>query len=119
MDDDEDLLEMLTMVFRARGDTEIKGFARGSLLLESLAIEKPDMVLMDIYLGDSDGRNLCRKLKNSHEYSAIPVILYSAGNISKSSIVDSLADDFVHKPFDLSSLFSRIQQNLRKQRPCL
>ena len=112
MDDDEDLLEMLTMVFRARGDTEIKGFARGSLLLEGLAIEKPDMVLMDIYLGDNDGRILCKQLKNSREYSAIPIVLYSAGNISKASIVDSLADDFIQKPFDLSSLFTRIQKNL-------
>ena len=117
MDDDEDLLEMITMVFRTHAGMEIKGLASGRLLLESLTVEKPNIVLMDIYLGDFDGRNLCKQLKNSPEYSAIPIVLYSAGNISKASIVDSLADDFVQKPFDLSSLFNRIQQNLKKHRP--
>ena len=114
MDDDGDLREMVTMVLRFRG-MEIKGLASGKLLLESLTIEKPDMVLMDIYLGDSDGRSLCKQLKNSEEYSAIPIVLYSAGVISNASIVDSLADDFVQKPFDLSSLFNCIQKNLAKR----
>ena len=116
VDDDEDLLEMVTMVLHTRG-MAIKGLANGKLLLESLTIEKPDIVLMDIYLGDNDGRILCKQLKNSREYSAIPIVLYSAGNISKASIVDSLADDFIQKPFDLSSLFKRIQENLKKRRP--
>ena len=115
VEDDGDLLEMVTRALRMRG-MEIKGFASGKLLLESLTIERPDIVLMDIYLGDSDGRTLCKQLKNSQEYSAIPIVLYSAGNISNTSIVDSLADDFVQKPFNLSSLFNCIQKNLAKAR---
>ena len=115
VEDDGDLREMVTRVLRMRG-MEIKGLASGKLLLESLTIERPDIVLMDIYLGDSDGRTLCKQLKNSQEYSAIPIVLYSAGNISNTSIVDSLADDFVQKPFNLSSLFNCIQKNLIKRR---
>lgn len=115
VEDDKDLLEMVTMSLRTRG-MEIKSLTNGGLLLESLAIEKPDIVLMDIYLGDGDGRSLCKQLKNTEEYSDIPIVLYSAGNISKASIVDSLADDFVQKPFDLFSLFNRIQENLKKSR---
>ena len=115
VEDDGDLREMVARALRMRG-MEIKGLASGKLLVESLTIERPDIVLMDIYQGDSDGRTLCKQLKNSQEYSAIPIVLYSAGNISNTSIVDSLADDFVQKPFNLSSLFNCIQKNLAKAR---
>ena len=82
---------------------------RGTLLFEKITQQQPDLILMDIYLGDADGRQLCHTLKTSSEFRNIPVILYSAGFIPAVTIKESLADDFLPKPFDNAQLVERIR----------
>lgn len=112
VDDDKDLLEMVSLILK-RHSMEVKCLDAGKYLFDSLSSHKPDIVLMDIYLGDADGRELCRQLKESEEYRNIPIILYSAGHITHSSISESLANDFIAKPFDISYLVKKI--NLQVQ----
>jgi len=111
VDDDADLLEMVTLVLRTYG-MEVASLNNGAHFFDTLSRFTPDIIVMDIYLGDRDGRNLCKELKTSSDHSEIPVILYSAGNISPASIEESQADDFLQKPFDIAFLFSRIQEKL-------
>ena len=108
VDDDADLLEMVTLVLRSYG-LEVASLDNGSHFFNTLSRFTPDIIVMDIYLGDADGRNLCRQLKTTTDFSGIPVILYSAGNITQASVQESLADDFLQKPFDIGYLFSKIQ----------
>lgn len=114
IDDDTDLLEMISLAL-TRYNMNVGCINKGNLVMESMAASKPDIVLMDIYLGDSDGRDLCRSLKKSDEYNNIPVILYSAGHITANSVQESLADDFVSKPFDISKLVKTINLLAKKQ----
>jgi DNA-binding response OmpR family regulator len=107
VDDDTDLLEMVSLVLKSH-DMKVECLNKGGLLFQSITTGKPDIVLMDIYLGDSDGRELCRELKSTRQFQNIPVILYSAGNINEASVQQSLADDFVSKPFDISQLVRKI-----------
>ena len=111
VDDDADLLEMVTLVLRTYG-MEVASLNNGTHFFHTLSHFTPDIIVMDIYLGDADGRILCKELKTTTDYAGIPVILYSAGNISPASIEESEADDFLQKPFDIGFLFSRIQQQL-------
>lgn len=111
VDDDNDLLEMITFVL-AKHQLEVYCTDKGSNLQDMLAKTTPDILLMDIYLGDSDGRELCKSLKGSEQHQGLPIILYSAGFISTSSIQESLADDFVSKPFDVSQLVGKIRSLL-------
>lgn len=90
-------------------DFRVAVLNRGSSLFETIAKQQPDLVLMDIYLGDADGRQLCHALKTSEQFSDIPVILYSAGFIPAVSIEESLADDFLPKPFDNLQLVEKIR----------
>lgn len=106
VDDDKDLLEMVSIVL-AKYNFDISCLDKGRSFFDSIAAVRPDIVLMDVFLGDSDGRDLCHQLKLSDQ-SRLPVILYSAGNISPASIQLSLADDFVSKPFDISTLANKI-----------
>ena len=108
VDDDTDLLEMVQMVL-VRHNMNVQIISKGAGLYDSLREIKPDIILMDIFLGDSDGRELCFELKQSQEFKDIPVILYSAGHITSASIRESLADDFLVKPFDISKLVSKIR----------
>ncbi|MEO5944124.1 MAG: response regulator [Ferruginibacter sp.] len=107
LDDDEDLLEMVTFILSKKqfNVTPIKHWEK---IYESIKNFSPDIILMDIYLGTMDGRQLCRKLKEDPDFHAIPIILYSAGNITQDSIKESLSSDFIIKPFDIDFLIAKI-----------
>jgi DNA-binding response OmpR family regulator len=108
IDDDKDLLDMVEMVL-ASYDFHVSVLNHAAPLFETVKQKKPNVILMDIYLGDADGRQLCYTLKTSAEFARIPVILYSAGFISPTTIQESLADDFLPKPFDNAQLVERLR----------
>jgi DNA-binding response OmpR family regulator len=112
VDDDEDLLEMVTLMLEAH-QMQVKTLNAGRFLDEALIVETPDVLLMDIYLGDSDGRILCHELKTSGKYPQLTVFLYSAGDISSQSIVESLADSFFRKPFAMNVLVDSIRETVK------
>lgn len=108
VDDDEDLLEMVEMVLE-NSLINVKTLNSGSGLLKIIEEERPDVLVMDIYLGDADGRFLCEQLKNSEDYKDIPILLYSAGVISPESIKASQANEFLPKPFQIDVLVDKIK----------
>jgi DNA-binding response OmpR family regulator len=107
VDDDEDLLEMVSMIL-SRAGMDVHTAYKATHFHETILQIKPDLILMDIYLDDLDGRELCREIKLLKEFAKIPVILYSAGVISADTITTSLADEFMHKPFDNAQLLKKI-----------
>ena len=78
--------------------------------------EKPDIVLIDVMLPGQTGFDVCRKIKNNDETKHIPVIILSAKTEELDVILglELGADDYVHKPFSLKVLFSRIKAVLRR-----
>jgi DNA-binding response OmpR family regulator len=107
VDDDEDLLEMVSMIL-SRAGMEVHTAAKAANFHEMIVQVSPDLILMDIYMDDFDGRELCREIKLLNEVSKIPVILYSAGVIPADTIKTSLADEFMLKPFDNAQLLKKI-----------
>jgi DNA-binding response OmpR family regulator len=107
VDDDIDLLEMMEIVLK-RSEMQVECLNQGTGLFDALSHFRPDIVIMDIYLGDADGRDLCQQLKTSADYKDIPIILYSAGIITRDSIQQSMADEFIVKPFNVQQLLARI-----------
>jgi len=107
VDDDKDILEMVSLILSTNGISS-SCLGGGNHLFEFLEKDSPDMILMDIYLGDSDGRVLCHQLKNMDNFKHIPVLLYSAGNITTLSVKESLANDFIAKPFVVADLLKKI-----------
>lgn len=108
VDDDSDLLEMVCLMLQT-SQLIVICLSRGQEVFPSLENDRPDIVVMDIFLGDSDGRDLCLQIKNEEKYSTLPVLLYSAGNIADSTLVECHADAFLQKPFDMMALISRIK----------
>jgi len=119
IDDDEDLLEMMTLMLRSHG-MDVISLNDGTMLYHALAERLPDILIMDVFLGNSDGRNLCRALKESKGYTGFPVFLYSAGDLSQASVAESKADQFFRKPFEMSLLIDRIHNSVSSnQQPTL
>ena len=76
------------------------------------ASHRPDLVLLDVGLPDTDGREVLRAIRNQ---SAVPVIMLSA-NDAEAVIVQALdlgANDYVRKPFGAAELLARVRNTLR------
>ena len=107
LDDDEDLREMVSLGLQQFG-LKVCCYSEHSDIDKKIAGCQPNVILMDIYIGDADGRRICYGLKNS-QHKNIPVILYSAGYIPSLSIEESLANDFIQKPFNFAQLVEKIK----------
>lgn len=112
VDDNLSILNVLSDVL------EYSGYSVNTLSSAEIVFEKindflPDLILLDVMLGNFDGREICKKLKQKIETNAIPVILISAGyNFCDSMSQTFGPNDFVAKPFDLDVLLNKIEQHL-------
>ena len=76
------------------------------------ANRRPDLVILDLGLPDTDGVEVVKKIR---EWSALPVIVLSArtSETDKVAALDAGADDYLTKPFGLGELLARIRVALR------
>jgi two-component system, OmpR family, KDP operon response regulator KdpE len=86
----------------------------GQDALTALALERPDLVLLDLGLPDMDGVEVTRRLR---EWSPVPVIILSVREQESDKIaaLDAGADDYLTKPFGVGELLARIRTVMRRQ----
>ena len=103
---------MLQLILEDSG-YEVETLSDGKFLFEKIKLHTPDLILLDIMLGNMDGRELCKDVKLSAETHDIPVVLVSASH-SVEGIADSngCPDAFVAKPFDIYELLETIKVQL-------
>lgn len=104
--------------FIARGLVE-EGYTVDQLysgvgVIEQIADNEYDLVLLDIMLPQTDGLTLCEQLRKNGE--TIPVIMLTAKTSVDDKIngLDSGADDYITKPFEFKELLARIKAHLRR-----
>ena len=115
VEDDSNIRELVVYTLETTG-YKARGFEDGKALLEALALETPELVLMDIMLPGEDGMALLKRLKASAKTQDIPVIMMTAKGSEYDKVLglDSGADDYVTKPFGMMELISRIKAVLRR-----
>jgi PAS domain S-box-containing protein len=113
VDDEPDSLRLLTDILAAEG-YHVRPANTGTLALASIAVEYPDLVLLDVRMPGKDGFEVCRQLKASEETKRIPVIFISAST-NQEEQVEGLwlgAVDFVTKPVRREELLARVRTHL-------
>jgi two-component system KDP operon response regulator KdpE len=77
-----------------------------------IALDAPDLVVLDLGLPDGDGKEVIRLVR---EWSDVPIIILSARDreAEKIEALDLGADDFVNKPFGIGELLARMRTALR------
>lgn len=112
VDDDKDILEILKYILEDSG-YHVETLEDGQYLFDKIKELDPHLIILDIMLGNMDGRELCRDIKTKDETRDIPVILLSASHVVKDGFKQNgNPDDFIAKPFDISALLNSIQRQL-------
>lgn len=123
IEDEKDTVEMITallslegyQVFSTLSGTEAMRFLETKRQRASESETPVDLILLDIMLGDEDGREICRKIKEDEEMKFIPVIMLTVRS-SLQDKIDSLnlgADDYLTKPFINEELLAKVRVMLR------
>ena len=123
VDDEKDTVEMITTllelegykVFPASSGVEAMKFLEVERQGASEAETPVDLILLDVMLGDEDGRDICRNIKEDEKMKFIPVIILTVRS-SLQDKIDTLnlgADDYLTKPFINEELLAKVRVMLR------
>jgi adenylate cyclase len=113
VDDVPHNIRLLEAVLAPRGYT-VSSATSGADALAKVAIERPDLMLLDVLMPGMDGYAVCRELRADPATRLLPVIMITAsGEQQKVSALEAGADDFVQKPFNQAELLARVVSLLR------
>ncbi len=113
IDDDEALLQSLSIVLGAEGHVTIAiGTGRGGL--DRAERERFDAILCDINLPDLDGFTVCRKLRARGDTTPLVLLTSRDGDIDEALGLELGADDYVTKPFSHRVLLARLGALVRR-----
>jgi len=118
IEDDADLYSLLKYNLEKEGYT-MTGLQTGKGALELCRQARPDLILLDIMLPDSDGLDICKRIRKDPELGSTPVIFLTARASETDRIVglELGANDYVVKPFFVRELIARIKLQFRNQAP--
>jgi len=109
VDDETDLVDMLTVRLEASG-YEVIAVGDGEAGLQKARSVKPDLIILDLMLPKIEGYKVCRMLKFDEKYKNIPIILFTAraqeADVKLGEEVG--ADAYVTKPFEPEVLLGKI-----------
>lgn len=112
VDDEPGLCQLLTILLEEEGFSVITA-SDGEEGLRLALEQRPDLVLLDIMLPRTDGREVCRRLR---QVSDVPIIMLTCMPTPEEKIgrLADGADDYVTKPFDNNELVARMRAVLRR-----
>lgn len=113
--DDDPLISRLLEARLTTPGRRVTSMASLAAARSFLAQSRPDVILLDLFLPDGDGRTLITEIRQSEHGAGTPVIVISgAGNPAIAAEVTALgADGFISKPFLADDVASRISSVLR------
>jgi two-component system KDP operon response regulator KdpE len=112
VDDDISMRRFLRNGYELAG-YEVRDAASADDAIKSATLKAPDLIVLDLGLGDRDGREFLEQIRG---WSNVPVIILSgrSDEEEKVQLLQSGADDYVTKPFGMSELLARSEAALRR-----
>lgn len=106
-DDDPGIVDAIEMMLNFHGyDVTSTYDGNDVLTLKQL----PDVLLLDIWMSGCDGREICKELKANENTRHLPVLMLSASKDIAQSAIQSGADDFLAKPFEMAELLYKLER---------
>lgn len=111
LDDNKDLLLIVQIILKSQGYEVVQACCVEEAL-QKLKIHQPSLIMMDVFIREQDGRELCSQLKSDPATSSIKVILMSGIETENANLHSIGADDFIPKPFDYDDLLERVNRQM-------
>ncbi len=110
VDDDLETLRLISVMLQKQG-YQVVSAKSGAEGLAMASSERPDMVVLDIMMPDSDGYQVARQLRDNPQTSAIPILMFTAKSQLESKVAgyEAGADDYLTKPVHPAELIARIK----------
>ncbi|HUQ47952.1 MAG TPA: response regulator [Gemmatimonadaceae bacterium] len=117
VDDNEDNAHIIRDYLESKG-YQISVAYSGDAAMTLFASEMPSLVLLDVMMPGMDGWQVCREIKNSPSGKNVRVVMVTALQdwMDKRQALETGADDFVEKPFELAKLGEVVERNTAKLR---
>ena len=119
VDDDQELVELMSEAFDRDGRFDIRtannGFDAGMQVKEF----RPDLVILDVMLPDINGKEVCQRVRSDKTLDSVKIVCIS-GMIEQDKVADlraAGANDFIQKPFQVDRLIERSCDLLEIERP--
>jgi len=114
VDDEPFNLSLLEAVLLPRGYDVVLA-VNGPEALAKISSEHIDLCLLDVMMPGMDGYETCQRIKSDEVHQNIPVIMITSCTDQKDRIrgIESGAEDFISKPFDVAEVLARIKMLLR------
>jgi two-component system alkaline phosphatase synthesis response regulator PhoP len=118
VEDDSNIRHVMKIALENAG-YDVRLFSEGASFLKALESMKPDLVLLDLMLPETDGLTLLETIRKHSRTKNIPVLIVSAKSSELEKVIglDSGADDYLVKPFGVLELVSRVKALLRRTFP--
>lgn len=114
IDDDEGILSAFELVLTEAGYEVATLEKNGEFVKQQINKNRPNLIILDVLLSGSDGRHICKELKNSAATRQIPIIMVSAHPDAKKTSLDAGADEFLAKPFEIDHLLELVERYIKK-----
>jgi len=111
--DDEKAIRRYLRVALSAQEMTVMEASSGEEALRAVAVDRPDVVILDLGLPDMEGTEVTRRIR---EWTDVPIIILSVREQENEKIaaLDSGADDYLTKPFGTGELMARIRAALRR-----
>jgi two-component system alkaline phosphatase synthesis response regulator PhoP len=115
VDDEVDLVKTIRFYLETEGYNVMTSH-NGEDALNQARKENPDLILLDLMLPKLDGYKVCRLLKFDERYKHIPILMLTAKTQEKDKVLgmETGADEYITKPFDMDELMEKIKSYLSK-----
>jgi len=116
VDDMPENLELYSRLLAPKGYT-VREAAGGFEALESVALDPPDVILLDLMMPGMDGFEVCDRLKRSHSTRHIPVVIVTgvADHDANIRALEAGVDDFLTRPIDPVLLEARLRSSVKSK----
>ncbi len=111
LDDNKDLLLIVQIILKGQGYDVVQACCVDEAL-QKIKIHQPSLIMMDVFIKEEDGRELCSQLKADPSTSNIRIILMSGIESDNENLQLIGADDFIPKPFNYDDLLERVNRQM-------
>jgi len=116
--DDDPEMRMLLRAHLETLDCDLIEASDGEKALETIILERPDLVVLDVMMPELNGWEICKYVKSKPEYADTGVVMLTGIGETVNELTSPLygADEYIDKPFDIDELDFKIRKVLSKRR---